>query len=299
MLNRCVGWLGAALVMIAVVTAALLTGAVLAGADTGSESSTASDKPATAEKPDPGEKSDGKPAGDAEATAVRTPATPTEETAEKHRSRTVTKKLKVAAHRPAAKREASVDTKSEAADTEPAPRQRAEVAVTAVQKPAVSTVTRSISTAAVAAATPAEAVVAQATAPRRPSLMNVVGSAVLNVVMGLIQFFAGPAVLPADANVTVRTSTLRIPVAGGRTVTADWYFPDTDEPSTRLIYLQHGFGAVGSMYSGTAAALAERTHSIVVAPTLTSNFLTADGAWLAGTPCSKRWQTCSPVIGMR
>lgn len=114
--------------------------------------------------------------------------------------------------------------------------------------------------------------------------MDKLGSAVLNVVMGLIQLFAGPPVLPPDANVTVRTSTLRIPVAGGRTVTADWYFPDTDGPPTRLIYLQHGFGAVGSMYSYTAAALAEQTNSIVVAPTITSNFLAADGAWLAGTP---------------
>lgn len=67
-------------------------------------------------------------------------------------------------------------------------------------------------------------------------------------------------------------------------MTADWYFPDTDEPPARLIYLQHGFGAVGSMYSHTAAALAQRTHSVVVAPTITSNFLASDGAWLAGTP---------------
>ena len=131
---------------------------------------------------------------------------------------------------------------------------------------------------------PADAAAAKVAVPRRATLMDKVGSAVLNVVMGLIQLFAGAPVLPPDAHVMVRTSTLRIPVAGGRTVTADWYFPDTDEPPTRLIYLQHGFGAVGSMYSYTAAALAEQTRSIVVAPTITSNFLAADGAWLAGTP---------------
>jgi hypothetical protein len=38
------------------------------------------------------------------------------------------------------------------------------------------------------------------------------------------------------------------------------------------------------MYSYTAATLAEQTHSIVVAPSLTSNFFDSDGAWLGGTP---------------
>ncbi len=269
MLNRCVRWLGAALAMIAIVAAALLTGAVTAGADTGSESTAAGEKP------------DQSSAGDAGAAEAPAPATPSEKTAEKHRSGTAKKKLTAQVHRPVTKRERRSETESEGVDTEPAQRRRTDVAATAGQKPAV---TRSTSTAAVEATPPAEAVVTKAATPRRASLMNAVGSAVLNVVMGLIQFFAGPPVLPADAHVTVRTSTLRIPVAGGRTVTADWYFPDADEPATRLIYLQHGFGAVGSMYSDTAAALAERTHSIVVAPTITSNFLTADGAWLAGTP---------------
>jgi hypothetical protein len=38
------------------------------------------------------------------------------------------------------------------------------------------------------------------------------------------------------------------------------------------------------MYSYTAATLAEQTNSIVVAPSLTSNFFDADAAWLGGTP---------------
>ena len=38
------------------------------------------------------------------------------------------------------------------------------------------------------------------------------------------------------------------------------------------------------MYSYTAATLAEQTNSIVVAPSLTSNFFDADGAWLGGMP---------------
>ncbi len=65
---------------------------------------------------------------------------------------------------------------------------------------------------------------------------------------------------------------------------ADWYIPDTAEPPTRLIYLQHGFLAQGPWYSHTAAALAEQTNSIVVAPSITSNFLAADACWLGAPP---------------
>jgi hypothetical protein len=128
------------------------------------------------------------------------------------------------------------------------------------------------------------AVTEQVAAPREPTLINFVGSIVLNVVMGLIHTFDGAPVLPPGSNVTVRTSSLTIPVAGGRTVEADWYFPNDGETPTRLIYLQHGLGASAPMYSYTAATLAEQTHSIVVAPSLTSNFFDSDGAWLGGTP---------------
>jgi hypothetical protein len=41
------------------------------------------------------------------------------------------------------------------------------------------------------------------------------------------------------------------------------------------------------MYSYTAATLAEQTHSIVVTPSLTSNWFDADAAWLGGTPMQK------------
>ena len=134
------------------------------------------------------------------------------------------------------------------------------------------------------AARSAVAITDQAAAPRAPTLINFVGSIVLNVVMGLIHTFDGAPVLPPGSTVTVRTSTLTIPVAGGRTVEADWYFPDDGETPTRLIYLQHGLGASGPMYSYTAATLAEQTNSIVVVPSLTSNFFDSDGAWLGGTP---------------
>ena len=67
-------------------------------------------------------------------------------------------------------------------------------------------------------------------------------------------------------------------------MTADWYFPNESEPPTGLVYFQHGAFAVGSMYSYTAADLAEQTNSIVVAPTMSTNGFAPDGMWLGGAP---------------
>ena len=58
---------------------------------------------------------------------------------------------------------------------------------------------------------------------------------------------------------------------------------ENPEPD-RLIYLQHGFLAAAPWYSHTAAALAEQTNSIVVAPSITSNFLDFGQCWLGGAP---------------
>lgn len=121
------------------------------------------------------------------------------------------------------------------------------------------------------------------TPTRDPSLINVVGSVVLNVLVGFIHVVDGPPVLPPDSTVTVLTSSLKLPIGTGRPVQADWYFPEDADESTRLIYLQHGFLASGPMYSYTAARLAERTNAIVVAPSLTSNFFAPDAAWVGGS----------------
>jgi hypothetical protein len=151
-------------------------------------------------------------------------------------------------------------------------------------EPARTAVTQASEVTTAVAARSTVAITDQTAAPRARSLVNFVGSIVLNVVMGLIHAFDGAPVLPPGSTVTVRTSTLTIPVADGQTVEADWYFPNDGETPTRLIYLQHGLLASGPMYSYTAATLAEQTNSIVVAPSLTSNFFDADGAWLGGTP---------------
>lgn len=121
------------------------------------------------------------------------------------------------------------------------------------------------------------------TPTRAPSLINVVGSVVLNVLVGLIHVVDGPPVLPPNSTVTVRTSSLDLPIGAGRSVQADWYFPEDADESTRLVYLQHGFLASGPMYSYTAARLAERTNAIVVAPSLTSNFFAPNAAWVGGS----------------
>jgi hypothetical protein len=124
--------------------------------------------------------------------------------------------------------------------------------------------------------------VAKAAAPRLPSLLGVVGSAIFEALGAVTRFVAGPPVLPPGSTVTVRSSTLEI--APGHTVPADWYYPAGDDPPQRMILLQHGFLAAGPMYSYTAAYLAEHTNSVVVAPSLSSNPFAVDGFWLGGDP---------------
>ena len=86
--------------------------------------------------------------------------------------------------------------------------------------------------------------------------------------------------------VQVGQSTLEIPGAFiGKTVPADWYFPTQADGSVKaqgLIWLQHGFGAAGPFYSKLATDLAQKTNSIVVAPTLSSIPFTFSGGWLNG-----------------
>lgn len=115
-------------------------------------------------------------------------------------------------------------------------------------------------------------------------LVNSVGSAIINAVQALEKFVTGPPILPAGSTVTVRTSTILL--TNGQRVQANWYYPepdpDTGAPPEQMILLQHGFFALAPMYSYTAANLAERTNSVVVTPTLSSNFFAGDDRWLGG-----------------
>jgi pimeloyl-ACP methyl ester carboxylesterase len=120
--------------------------------------------------------------------------------------------------------------------------------------------------------------VTTAAAPQRPTLQELAQSLLFDVIGVAVTFVSGPPVVPHGSKVIVRHSSLEI--ADGHTVPADWYYPDGDEPPQRMIYLQHGFLGVSAMYSYTAALLAERTNSVVVVPTLTSNRYVRDGFWL-------------------
>jgi len=130
---------------------------------------------------------------------------------------------------------------------------------------------------------------ATATASPLAGILDVVGTIVFGIYGLATQILGGPPILPANSAVSVRSSTLVLECGcdAGDTVKvqADWYVPDLPEGETpeRLVYLQHGFLARGPWYSHTAANLAEQTKSIVVAPSITSNFLAADACWLGGS----------------
>lgn len=130
---------------------------------------------------------------------------------------------------------------------------------------------------AISAASPPTA----AAATRQPSVLDLVGTVVFNVFTAGFRLFAGPPQLPPGSTVTVHSSMLEL--RPGEFVPADWYVPENPDPD-RLIYFQHGFITNASPYSYTIASLAESTDSIVVAPSVTSNFFATDGFWLAGTP---------------
>ncbi len=133
-------------------------------------------------------------------------------------------------------------------------------------------------TATVAATPPTAAGVIQ-------GVINAVGSLVFNTLQAVEALVTGPPVVPPGSTVTVRSSTVQL--TNGQRVAANWYYPAGDEPPSNMVLLQHGFFALGPMYSYTAARLADQTHSVVVTPTLSSNPFAGDDNWLGGTGMSK------------
>lgn len=115
-------------------------------------------------------------------------------------------------------------------------------------------------------------------APPARTLQDVFQSLMMEIIGAAVRFVSGPPVVPPGSKVTVRSS--RLEIEDGRYIRADWYYPEGTETPERFIYLQHGYLGIGPMYSYTAAWLAERTNSIVVAPTLSSNRYVKDGFWL-------------------
>lgn len=177
-------------------------------------------------------------------------------------------------------------------EPEPTPSAAEKTLIPAAVTPALPNVT--LLTSNVTLPTPLlERPIAAATAapPQIPGAIRVLGTIVFNLYAVATRLVGGPPILPPNSSVTVRSSTLVLECGceEGDTVEvpADWYIPEIEEgdpPPDRLIYLQHGFLASGPWYSHTAAALAEQTNSIVVAPSITSNFLAADACWLGAPP---------------
>ncbi|WP_304117812.1 alpha/beta hydrolase [Mycolicibacterium bacteremicum] len=297
-------------------------GVAVADDTTGGSDAGASSSPAPDTKPDPtsdtgtkpdtetgtGQEPAAEPETDAEPDlepdGQSTPDTPTAEVPDAERAVPGKKK------RPGASGLQATEPTEIAAESEPAAEVRTPPIVETIAEPAVSAplvigaktaADRAATTArvagppavsmAVAAQQPA---VEQASAPRIPNLarwlqgladsvVKGIGSLVINTIQALEALVTGPPAVPASSPVTVRTSTILL--ANGQRVQANWYFPDVAEgadPPDRLILLQHGFFALGPMYSHTAADLAVSTNSIVVTPTLSSNFFADDDAWLNG-----------------
>ena len=121
-------------------------------------------------------------------------------------------------------------------------------------------------------------------APAAPTLINVIGTLAFNLLDTFVKVFAGPPSVPANYNVRVARSTLEIDCGDGYTTEADWYVPTSQAPPQGLIYLQHGFLTQPGFYNATAASLAESTNSIVVVPSITSNFFACDSCHLTGDP---------------
>ncbi|MDZ4269119.1 MAG: alpha/beta hydrolase [Mycobacterium sp.] len=106
--------------------------------------------------------------------------------------------------------------------------------------------------------------------PNLLDILNGIGTKFYNFYTNAMHSLAGPVRVPFGSKVRVASTTLTI--GDGGTIEADWYIPKGNEQPTGLIYLQHGFLASARFYSATAAYLADKTNSIVVAPTLTWNF---------------------------
>jgi dienelactone hydrolase len=79
------------------------------------------------------------------------------------------------------------------------------------------------------------------------------------------------------------TAELGLPgSAAGRdvVVSADWWFPDRDPVG--LVWLQHGFTRKPAHVRGLAAVLAEQVAAVVVAPAISSRFVSRSGYWING-----------------
>ena len=160
-------------------------------------------------------------------------------------------------------------------------------AATQVVAPPVAAAAPAVETPGLASASVTRS--AAASAPARPALspVNVIGTLIFNALSAAARLFDPPPTIPQGSSVTRGTSTLVLPCDCGQTLKADWYFPNQSTEPVGLIYLQHGFFRSKTNVSALAVALAERTNSVVIAPTVTSNPFAAGGYWINGEPMQR------------
>ena len=83
--------------------------------------------------------------------------------------------------------------------------------------------------------------------------------------------YTAPPKTNGVTGVKTGSADLVIPSGNGYNAPADWYFPTQADGSVKangIIWLQHGFLSFGGWYSDMAAALAQKTNSIVVTPNI-------------------------------
>lgn len=293
------GWLGAGL-LTAGVSAAVLAGAGAASADTGgdSDAGTTTTSRASADGSGSGTSRDSAPTDDdskdtesAESSPVRADAD-AEADAASGKGRRPSRDVEPAAQAEAPDAPASIAPTGSASDDDSDNQKQRSTRTADRQTSSAQTDVDVVPTQAV---TVLPTAVAQETAaasggigdiigpfqPDYPPLTRIVGSAVFNFIGALVQLVDGPPTVPPELRDSIRVGSSSLVISPGNEVPADWYFPASGQPE-RLIYLQHGILASAPMYSHTAAYLAERTNSIVVATTLTSNPFADGGVWLGG-----------------
>jgi hypothetical protein len=190
-----------------------------------------------------------------------------------------------AASQPEVKKDVKKDGAKGATDADvPAQTEAARVQAVDAAVPAGQAVVAAKSKQAIATTALAFAAAEPAATPKGPTLINVIGTIFFGLFDMVTKVIAGPPAVPPNSNVRVGRSTLQIDCGDGYTAEADWYVPTSQEPPQGLIYLQHGILARAGYYNVTAAALAESTNSIVVAPTISSNIFACDSCHLTGDP---------------
>lgn len=101
---------------------------------------------------------------------------------------------------------------------------------------------------------------------------------------------AAPTKTNGVAGVKVGSADLSIPCGPGYSVTADWYLPTQADGSVQangVIWLQHGLLGDQNLFVMLARQLAQRTNSIVVAPTITSFPMLCNECWVYGIGINK------------